>query len=171
MKMAKGTAVVQQAIFTSAKTDRSAGYQILAASPGLAESDRRELAAWGPSHDSLLDTGPDALSVNFFPLPSGSFCVSRTTPAGWEYSGRGGYRIYTHCLIASPEVLWQFANHPLALLARLWQGAAWNRWMLYPRGWNRWNCGKQRPPATRADSPGWRPKSAPRRWPRSSRPP
>ena len=122
MKMAKGTAVVQQAIFTSAKTDRSAGYQILAASPGLAESDRRELAAWGPSHDSLLDTGPDALSVNFFPLPSGSFCVSRTTPAGWEYSGRGGYRIYTHCLIASPEVLWQFANHPLALLSAAMAG-------------------------------------------------
>ena len=46
--------------------------------------DRRELAAWGPSHDSLLDSGPEAVSVNFFPLPSGSFCVSRTTPAGWE---------------------------------------------------------------------------------------
>jgi hypothetical protein len=116
MNMAKGLAVVQQAIFTSARTDRSAGYQILAASPGLVEFDRRELAAWGPSHDSLLDAGPDAASVNFFPLPSGAFCVSRTAPAGWEYSGRGGYRIYTHCLIASPAALRQFANHPLLLL-------------------------------------------------------
>ena len=124
MSMAKGLAVVQQAIFTSAKTDRSAGYQILAASPGIAEFDRRELAAWGPSHDSLLDSGPDAVSVNFFPLPSGSFCVSRTTPAGWEYSGRGGHRIYTHCLIASPEVLRQFANHPLLLLGAAMAGGS-----------------------------------------------
>ena len=94
----------------------SAGYQILAASPGIVEHDRRELVAWGPSHDSLPDAGPEAESVNFFPLPSGSFCVSRTTPAGWEYSGRGGHRIYTHCLVASPAVLRQFANHPLEML-------------------------------------------------------
>jgi len=116
MNMAKRLAVVQQAIFTSAKTDHSAGYQILAASPGIVECDRRELVVWGPSHDSLLDSGCEAVSVNFFPLPSGSFCVSRTTPSGWEYSGRGGHRIYTHCLIASPEVLRQFANHPMLLL-------------------------------------------------------
>jgi hypothetical protein len=116
MRMTKGLAVVQQAIFTSAKTDHSAGYQIQAESPGIAECDRRELATWGPSHDSMLDSGPDAFSVNFFPLPSGSLCVSRTTPAGWEYSGRGGHRIYTHCLITTPEGLRQFANHPLALL-------------------------------------------------------
>ena len=36
MSMAKELAVVQQAIFTSAKTDHSAGYQVLAASPGIA---------------------------------------------------------------------------------------------------------------------------------------
>jgi len=116
MSMAKGLAVVQQAIFTSAKTDHSAGYHILAASPGVVELDRRELAVWGPSHDSLCDSGPEAVSVNFFPLTSGAFCLSRTTPAGWEYSGRGGHRIYTHCLIVPPDVLWQFGNHPLRLL-------------------------------------------------------
>jgi len=115
--MGNGLALVQQAIFTSAKTDRSAGYQIQAASPGIVELDRRELAVWGPSHDSLHDSGPDAASVNFFRLPSGSFCLSRTTTAGWEYSGRGGHRIYTHCLIVPPEVLRQFANHPLRVLA------------------------------------------------------
>jgi hypothetical protein len=96
----------------------------LAASPGIAECDRRELAVWGPSHDSLLDSGPEAVSVNFFPLPSGSFCVSRTTAAGWEYSGRGGHRIYTHCLIASPNVLRQFANHPFLLLRTVLAGGS-----------------------------------------------
>ena len=121
MRMAKGLAVVQQAIFTAAKTDRSADYRILAASPGIAEFDCRELAAWGPSHDSLLDPGPQAVSVNFFPLPSGSFCVSRTTPAGWEHGGRG-HRLYTHCLIASLEALRQFANHPFLLLAAAMSG-------------------------------------------------
>jgi hypothetical protein len=114
--MGKEWATIEQAIFTSAKTENSAGYQILAASPGIVEHDRRELVAWGPSHDSLSDAGPDAESVNFFPLPSGSFCLSRTIAAGWEYSGRGGRRIYTHCLVVSSAVLRQFANHPLELL-------------------------------------------------------
>jgi len=120
--MAKRLAVVQQAIFTAAETDRSADHKILAASPGIVEFDRCELASWGPSNDSLLDSGPEAMSVNFFPLPSGSFCVSRTTPAGWESNGRGGHRTYTHCLIASPEALRQFANHPFLLLSAAMAG-------------------------------------------------
>ncbi len=109
-------AYVEQAIFTSAVTDRSAGYQVVARSPGVCEADARELAVWCPSHDSLLECGPEAVSDNFHPLPSGAFCVSRTTPAGWEYSGRGGHRIYTHCLIVPPEVLARFANNPFAII-------------------------------------------------------
>ena len=38
--MGKEWATVEQAIFTSAKTENSAGYQILAASPGIVEHDR-----------------------------------------------------------------------------------------------------------------------------------
>lgn len=106
---------IEQAVFTSARTDRGVGYRVVATSPGVGEADRRELAIWGPSHDSLLETGTDAVSFNFFPLPSGSFCISRTTPVGWEYSGRGGVQVYTHCLVVPPEILLQSANHPLAL--------------------------------------------------------
>lgn len=106
---------IEQAVFTSARTDRGVGYQVVATSSGVGEADRRELAIRGPSHDSLLETGTDAISFNFFPLPSGSFCVSRTMPAGWEYSGRGGARVYTHCLVVSAEILSRFANNPLAL--------------------------------------------------------
>ena len=120
--MAKRLAVVQQAIFTAAETDRSADHRIVAASPGIVEFDRDELAVWGPSNDALLDPGPEAVSVNFFPLPSGSFCVSRTTPAGWDSGGCGGHRMYTHCLIASPEALLQFANHPFLLLGAAMAG-------------------------------------------------
>ncbi|MHC4398809.1 MAG: GAP1-N2 domain-containing protein [Planctomycetota bacterium] len=107
---------IEQAVFTSAETDRSAGYQLVATSPGVCEEDAREMAVWGPSHDALSDSTPAAVSVNFHPLPSGNFCVSRTAPAGFEYSGRGGPRVYTQLLIVSPEVLARFANNPFALL-------------------------------------------------------
>jgi len=107
---------VEQAVFTSAETDRSAGYQVVAKSPGVAEADARELAVWGPSHDSMLESETEAVSLNFHPLPSGAFCVSRTTPAGWEYSGRGGHRVYTHCLIVAPEILARFSNNPFSLM-------------------------------------------------------
>ena len=106
---------IEQAIFTSARTDRSAGYQVVAASEGVFPDDARELAAWCPSHDAMLDSTPSALSYNFHPLPSGAYCASRTTMAGREYSGRGA-RVYTHCLITPPTVLERFANNPFALL-------------------------------------------------------
>ena len=108
--------MIEQAVFTSAMTERAAGYQVVATSPGVCEEDVRELAVWGPSHDSLLDSSPNAVSINFHPLPSGAFCVSRTTPAGWEYSGRGGARVYTQCLLVPPAVLARFANNPFAVL-------------------------------------------------------
>jgi len=107
--------LIEQAVFTSAETDRAAGYQVVATSPGLAEADVRELAVWGPSHDALLESSPNALSLNFHPLPSGNYCVSRTAPAGREYSGRGGARVYTQCLVVPPRTLARFANNPFAL--------------------------------------------------------
>jgi hypothetical protein len=107
---------IEQAIFTSARTDTTVGYQVVAHSPGIHRHDLRELVIWCPSHDSLLEQSADAVSLNFHPLPSGAYCLSRTVPAGWEYSGRGGVRVYTHCLIARPEVLERFANNPFALL-------------------------------------------------------
>jgi hypothetical protein len=115
--------LIEQAVFTSAETDHGGGYQVVATSPGVCDADLRELAVWGPSHDALAESSPNAVSFNFHPLPSGTYCVSRTTPAGWEYSGRGA-RVYTQCLIVSPEVLARFANNPFALLrAALANGA------------------------------------------------
>ena len=107
---------VEQAVFTSTQTDRAEGYQLVAASPGLTPEDRQELIVWGPSHDSLAYGDPQASSVNFFPLPSGNYCVSKTTSTSGEYSGRAGPRIYTQCLVATPETLRRLANNPFALL-------------------------------------------------------
>lgn len=108
--------LIEQAIFTSTQTNRLDGYQIAVHSPEIGAEDLRELAVWGPSHDSLLESGEDALSINFHRLPSGAYCVSKTTPAGSEYSGRTGPKIYTQCLVVDAETLRRFANNPFALL-------------------------------------------------------
>ena len=108
--------LIEQAVFTSAQTDWSAGYRLVSTSPGVRDVDAQELSNWGPSHDSLWEEGSDASSVNFHRLPSGAYCVSRTTPAGAEYSGRSGPQIYTQCLIVTPELLARFSNNPFALL-------------------------------------------------------
>jgi GTPase-associated protein 1, N-terminal domain type 2 len=107
--------LIEQAIFTSAVTERAQGYQIVCRSPGLSEVDATELAVWGPSHDSLLETAGKRTSVNFFRLHSGAYSVSLTAAAGVEYSGRGG-KIYTHFLVVPPELLARFSNNPFALL-------------------------------------------------------
>ncbi|MBN1591240.1 MAG: hypothetical protein JW888_17135, partial [Pirellulales bacterium] len=107
--------MIEQAVFTSAETDRLAGYQVVATSPGVCEADKRELAILGPSHGSLIDSGPEGVSFNFHTLPSGAYCVSRTTMAGGEYSGRG-QRVYTQCLIVPHDELARFANDPFAVL-------------------------------------------------------
>jgi hypothetical protein len=106
--------LIEQAIFTSAETRLTTDYRVVARSAGLREADARELAAWCPTHDAMLD--PDAESFNFHPLPSGAFCVSRTTMANWDGACQGPQRSLTHCLIVPPSLLAQFANNPFALI-------------------------------------------------------
>jgi hypothetical protein len=106
---------IEQAIFTSDSTAKGEGYHLVACSPGVSDADRRELTIWGPSHDSLVETGCAALSINFHPLPSGCYCVSQTMPAGPEYSGRGAM-VYTQSLVVPAEVLLRFGNNPFAVM-------------------------------------------------------
>ena len=106
---------VEQAVFTSVKTDGLSGYRVVANSAGVGEADARELAAWGPSHDSMIDPDPEAESLNFHPLPSGAYCVSRSLTMGGAYRN-GGRRVYTHCLIVPPETLARFGNNPFSLI-------------------------------------------------------
>jgi hypothetical protein len=106
----------QQAIFTSCRTSRLDGYQLVATSPGVTQSQADELSAWGPAHDSLLHPTVRAGSVNFHRLADGTWCISKTLPAGAEYSGRSGPRIYTTCLLADGDLLDRFSNQPFRLL-------------------------------------------------------
>lgn len=109
---------IEQAVYTSARTKRADGYQVVAHSPGAKDVDLREIAAWAPSHDSLAEARPGEApsSVNFHPLPSGAFCVSKSSAGGGEFSGRGGERVYSQCLIVPADVLGRFANSPFSVL-------------------------------------------------------
>ncbi len=105
--------LVEQAIFTSSATDCGSEYQVVDRSSGVCEADARELSVWEPSHDSIVNKDAYAESYNFHPLPSGAYCLSRSVPAGWDHGG--SQRIYTHCLMVSPEVLGRFVNNPFTI--------------------------------------------------------
>ena len=115
---------VEQAIFGLLATDRAAGYQVVARSPGVSEADARELAVWGPTHDSMLASSPEAESLNFHPLPSGAHCVSLTAWVDWNHNGMG-QSVSTRCLIVPPEVLARFGNNPFALVCAASANGDW----------------------------------------------
>lgn len=104
--------LVEQAVFAVPENDAGGGYRIVAAGEGLHESDLSELAVWGPGRDSLLYGDAAAESLNFHPLPSGSYCLSRSAAVG---DGHGGRQTMTHCLVIPPDVLARFGNNPFAL--------------------------------------------------------
>lgn len=108
--------IVEQAVFTSAQTQRLDGYQVVAASRGVSSEDCKSLARWCPAHDSLAEASETAGSINFHPLSGRNFCISRTSIAGAEYSGRGGGRVFTHCFIVSPQLMLKFSNNPFRVL-------------------------------------------------------
>ena len=110
---------LHQAIFTSVESQRLDGYQLAATSVGLPAEVAKELTVWGAAHDSLWDTRHDARSVNFHPLASGDYCLSCTTLAGAEYSGRGGGRVYTQIFVLPPAVLDRFSRDPFLVLRAL----------------------------------------------------
>jgi hypothetical protein len=110
---------LEQAIFTSVRSSRLEGYQLAAHSAGVSDALAKELMTWGPAHDSLWDTRHDARSVNFHPLTTGDFCLSCTTLAGAEYSGRSGGRVYTQMFVLPPEVLDRFTCDPFQALRAL----------------------------------------------------
>ena len=110
---------IEQAIFTSARTERLEGYQLAGRSPGITAEVARELTNWGPAHDSLWRDEAGASSINFNPLASGLYCISRTTLAGAEYSGRSGGRVYTQMLVMSRESLERFAANPFLVVQAL----------------------------------------------------
>jgi hypothetical protein len=105
----------EQAVFTSLTRRGKSGYHVVARSAGLSESEASTLATWSPSHGGLMVDGSNRASVNFYPLPSGRFVLSRTREGRTEYSGRGGKQLYTHALILDAAKLRQAGFQPLAV--------------------------------------------------------
>ena len=105
---------VEQAVFTWSESAGTSGYRVTARSFAVGEADVHELAAWGPSNDSLLAMDSESESLNFHPLPSGAFCISKSLASG-GICPDGNERIFTHCLIVPPETLAKFGNNPFAI--------------------------------------------------------
>jgi len=100
---------LKQAVYTSVAIDGTIDYRLAGCSVGVASEDVDFLTWWGPGGDSLLETGPDALSYNYFALPSGALCVSRTTQ-GQEQS------VYTQYLIIAADDFRHFGDNPFSLI-------------------------------------------------------
>ena len=111
-----GSSMLEQAVFTSSRTDRMDGYQLVACSEGVTPQQQEELSAWGPAHDSLCWPTSRIGSFNFHRLNCGTFCVSKSAPAGAEYSGRSGPRVYTTMLLLTLPQLQRFSNQPFRVL-------------------------------------------------------
>lgn len=99
-----GPLQADQAIFTSMGRGGNSGYHLVSRSPGVNEIEAGALAKWCPSQGLIRD-GANAVSVNFHPLPTGRFALARTCQGPMEYSGRGGYQLYTHALILDNAAL------------------------------------------------------------------
>ena len=114
---------IAQALLASTASGGPAACRVVSADPDIGEADLRELAAWGPAHDALLDRAAEASSLNFHPLPSGAYCVSLTRRADGGAAGRRG--LWTQCLVVPPQVLARFANDAFALARAARAAGAW----------------------------------------------
>src|SRR5436190_182001 len=117
--------VLQQALFASVQAGENEGYQIAGHSAGIDAATRRELTAWGPSHDSLQPGVSDAGSINGHALADGRYCLSFTRAATDEYSGRGA-NVATWLLVAGGDAAELCGHHPLRLLEAA-MAAGWTR--------------------------------------------
>jgi hypothetical protein len=106
---------VEQAIFTSARTRHAQGYHLTSRSPGITDEIAQALSQWSPSHGGLLESAIDAVSLNYFPLPSNRGVLARSVYGGPEYSDRGGLQIVTRMLVFQREQLAGYSNNPLNL--------------------------------------------------------
>ncbi|GAC1451179.1 MAG: hypothetical protein NVSMB9_36130 [Isosphaeraceae bacterium] len=104
-----------QAIFTSLVRRGKSGYHLVARSPGITDSEASAISTWSPSHGGLLVDGVNRSSINFFPLPTGRFSLSRTIEGGAEYSGRGARQLYTHAAVVGGAEFCNTGCHPFSL--------------------------------------------------------
>lgn len=123
---------IEQAIYSRAASGHTNHYELTAQSRGISPSDASALAIWGPAHDCLLDTSSRASSINFFPLPSGSYCISRSCAytRGMSHDGARGLtsdasEVLTHALVIPASSLAEVHNDPFAIVTAMNAGSRW----------------------------------------------
>lgn len=107
--------LADQAIHTSLARRGKAGYHLVSRSPGVSDAEAAALATWSPSHDSLTVDDENRVSVQFHPLPGGRFALARTCQGRPEYSGRGGWQVYTHALLIEVDTLRRSGFRPFRI--------------------------------------------------------
>jgi len=107
---------LKQAVYTRVAVDGTIDYRLAGLSDGISAEDVEYLTWWGPGGDSLLDSGPDAESYNFFQLPSGALCVSRSSVGLWNGGREGSQSVYTQFLIVRSDEFHHFGDNPFSLI-------------------------------------------------------
>jgi hypothetical protein len=104
-----------QAIYTSIVSQGRGGYHLISRSKAIVEEEAQAISRWSPSHGSLLQDSHNHVSVNFFPLPTRRFALTRTCEGPPEYSGRGGRQLYSHILVIDEDALKAIDGQPFAI--------------------------------------------------------
>lgn len=105
--------IVEQAVFSSARSSQCQGYHLVARSVGIDEATAAVLTRWSPSVGGLIE-GVDE-SLNWFPVNDQRVALSRSVFGGPEYSRRGGLQVVTNMIVCDRDSLAGYSQNPLAL--------------------------------------------------------
>jgi len=110
-----------QSVFTSIRSPMGEGYRLIAASPGVSNSERTEITQRSVSHDGLCNESDSAIGLSSYRLTTGRYCIGYSCYAGTEQTCRGGNRVYTHIAILDREAFEQFKFDPVLVHAAIGQ--------------------------------------------------
>ncbi len=99
--------------------------EFLAISRGIERMDLAEIRNWSAGSDDLISSAPLACSWNFHPLPSGKFCLSRTSRLTLLFPKEDARQVFTHGILIPPEFLKDYANNAITLFHHLEKLGLW----------------------------------------------
>ena len=94
-------------------------HEYLAVSRGIDAMDLSEIRIWSAWKGELLSALPAAFSWNFHPLPSGFFCLSRTSHLELLFPQETGDEVFTHGILVPPQMLKDYSNNAMTLFHHL----------------------------------------------------
>ncbi len=99
--------------------------EYLAVSRGIDEADLSEICQWSGKSGDLVSEAPMAHSWNFHPLPTGSFCLSRTNRAALLFPKADPSQVFTHGILIPQSLLKDYANNVMLLARHLEKLGFW----------------------------------------------